>query len=75
MRRVSILVEAVDLPSRSRSGASQFERRARSRHGFALLPSFIIGRWWIIPAAAVIWVVLLLATDTIGAAEIPGRLA
>jgi hypothetical protein len=40
-----------------------------------LLPSFIIGRWWVIPAAAVIWAILLLATDTIGAADIPGAAA
>jgi hypothetical protein len=37
-----------------------------------LLPSFIIGRWWVIPAATVIWAVVLLLTNTIGAADIPG---
>jgi Flp pilus assembly protein protease CpaA len=36
-----------------------------------LLPSFLIGRWWTIPIAAVLWTVLLLATGTIGAADIP----
>jgi Flp pilus assembly protein protease CpaA len=36
-----------------------------------LLPSVLIGRWWTIPAAAVLWTVLLLATGTIGAADIP----
>ena len=36
-----------------------------------LLPSFVIGRWWTIPIAAVLWTVLLLATGTIGAADIP----
>jgi hypothetical protein len=36
-----------------------------------LLPSFVIGRWWTIPIAALLWTVLLLATGTIGAAEIP----
>jgi len=36
-----------------------------------LLPSFLIGRWWTIPIAAVLWTVLLLATGTIGAEDIP----
>jgi Flp pilus assembly protein protease CpaA len=36
-----------------------------------LLPSFLVGRWWTIPIAAVLWTVLLLATGTIGAADIP----
>jgi hypothetical protein len=36
-----------------------------------LLPSFVIGRWWAIPIASVLWTVLLLATGTIGAADIP----
>jgi hypothetical protein len=36
-----------------------------------LLASFIIGRWWTIPIAAVVWTVLLLATGTIGTADIP----
>jgi hypothetical protein len=36
-----------------------------------LLPSFVIGRWWTIPIAALLWTVLLLATGTIGAADIP----
>jgi Flp pilus assembly protein protease CpaA len=36
-----------------------------------LLPSFLIGRWWTIPIAALLWTVLLLATGTIGTADIP----
>jgi hypothetical protein len=36
-----------------------------------LLPSLVIGRWWTIPIAAILWTVLLLATGTIGAADIP----
>jgi Flp pilus assembly protein protease CpaA len=36
-----------------------------------LLPSFVIGRWWTIPIAAALWTVLLFATGTIGAADIP----
>ena len=35
------------------------------------LPSFLIGRWWAIPVAAALWTLLLLATGTIGSAEIP----
>jgi hypothetical protein len=36
-----------------------------------LLPSILVGRWWTIPAAAVLWTVLLLATGTIGVVDIP----
>jgi hypothetical protein len=40
-----------------------------------LFPSFIIGRWWIIPLAAVAWTALLLASGTIGASGIPAAAA
>jgi len=36
-----------------------------------LLPSFVVGRWWAVGAAALVWTVLLLATGTIGAGGIP----
>jgi hypothetical protein len=36
-----------------------------------LLPSVVIGRWWVIPAAAVFWAVLLLSTGIIGVADVP----
>jgi len=36
-----------------------------------LLPSLAIGRWWVIPAAAVVWAALLLATGVIGLADVP----
>jgi hypothetical protein len=37
-----------------------------------LVASLIVGRWLAIPASAVVWSVLLLATGTIVAADIPG---
>jgi hypothetical protein len=40
-----------------------------------LLPSFVIGRWWVIPLAAVAWTVLLLGAGTIGTGGIPGTAA
>jgi hypothetical protein len=36
-----------------------------------LIPSFLVGRWWTIPVAAILWTVLLLVTSTIGVADIP----
>ena len=40
-----------------------------------LLPALVIGRWWTVPAAAVVWVTVLLATGTIGAGAIPAAAA
>jgi hypothetical protein len=36
-----------------------------------LVVGLAVGRWWLLPVAAVAWVVLLLATGVIGLVEIP----
>jgi len=36
-----------------------------------LVAALAVGRWWTIPAAAVLWCVLLLVTGTIGVGDIP----
>ncbi len=35
-----------------------------------LLVGVVVGRFWVVPASAVVWVALLLATGTIGAGGI-----
>ena len=36
-----------------------------------ILVGFVVGRWWIVPAAGVVWAGLLLEQDVIGAANVP----
>ena len=41
----------------------------------ALLLGLIVGRTWAVPAAALAWTVLLIATGTLAAADIPSAAA
>lgn len=31
----------------------------------------VIGRWWVVPAAGIVWVILLVAMNHLGLSEVP----